>query len=187
MVSKSGRCFTVSRRRAIKLGLLTALFGPGSTLALDAVPSSVQSVDCLTVLCDLVIPDSGTPGALAAGVPKFLATALRSGLLGADPDVDYGLWALDYLGHDFLDIDSDAQLVRLTQLDDQAFDRRLSTPAIQPWVVLKRLIIWAYYTSEVGGSVALRYVHQPGRWDADLPKDEQPRALSNDWTAVEFG
>lgn len=56
-----------------------------------------------------------------------------------------------------------------------------------PWRTIKTLILTGYYTSQAGGSQELRYEPVPGRWEPDLPVTPETRAISNDWTAVDFG
>ena len=59
-------------------------------LAPDAVwakaATSKRAADPLLVrLCDLVIPATDTPGAVKAGVPAFVTTALQHGLRNGSP------------------------------------------------------------------------------------------------------
>jgi gluconate 2-dehydrogenase gamma chain len=44
---------------------------------------------------------------------------------------------------------------------------------------LRGLVLFGYYTSEIGGSQELRYELVPGRYDADIPYDPKERAYSN--------
>src|SRR5579864_6781823 len=53
-------------------------------LAAPAPPADTSRL--LNVLCDLVIPDTATPGARHAGVPAFLTLALQHHLAGASND-----------------------------------------------------------------------------------------------------
>jgi hypothetical protein len=55
-----------------------------------------------------------------------------------------------------------------TPVDYQASYRRL-----------RGLVLFGYYTSEIGGSQELRYELVPGRYDADIPYDPNERAYSN--------
>ena len=45
-----------------------------------------------------------------------------------------------------------------------------------PW--LKELTLVGYYTSEIGASQELRYVHVAGRYDGDVPYRQIGRAYS---------
>ncbi|MBB6254358.1 gluconate 2-dehydrogenase subunit 3 family protein [Nitrospirillum iridis] len=157
-------------------------------------------------VCDLTIPDSDTPGALAAGVPAFVALALAHGLDGAGAPVPAtrftggagpdGATVLDWLrfeldlktGGAFLTAAPAAQVQALAALDGAAYAPG-GPPGgdPSPWRVLKGLIVTGYYTSEAGASRELQYELVPGHWDADVPVGPHARAWSSDWTAVDFG
>ncbi|WP_044559168.1 gluconate 2-dehydrogenase subunit 3 family protein [Azospirillum sp. B4] len=153
-------------------------------------------------VCDLTIPDSDTPGALAAGVPAFVALALAHGLEGAGAPVPAarftggagpdGATVLDWLtfeldlktGGAFLAAAPTSQVQALAALDGAAY---VPGGERSPWRVLKGLIVTGYYTSEAGASRELQYELVPGHWDPDVPVGPHARAWSNDWTAVDFG
>jgi hypothetical protein len=145
----------------------------------------------LTAASEIVIPKTETAGAIEAGVPAFVALALKHGLDGTlDPKTpgapagnDYGAWLEQALGSDFATSSAPAQLAKLTAIDAPAFKPGAPTP----WTILKGLILSGYYTSEAGASQELQYQLVPGRWDPDVPLKPGDRAWSSDWTAAEFG
>lgn len=176
--------------------------------AAKALAPSQQAL--LDRVADLTIPDSDTPGALAVGVPAFVALALAHGLEGAGAPIPAarftggaapeGATVLDWLtfeldlktGGAFLAAAPAAQAQALTALDRAAYAPG-GPPggppggAASPWRVLKGLIVTGYYTSEAGASQELQYELVPGHWDPDVPVGPHARAWSNDWTAVDFG
>lgn len=138
-------------------------------------------------ICDLVIPDTDTPGARAAGVPAFIALALQHGLANATPADRTQLQARlnDAAGGDFLALDEARQGAALAQLDAATF----AGPADQgepAWRRIKALIVMGYYTSEVGASRELRYALVPGRWDPDVPVEPGDRGWSSNWVGQTF-
>lgn len=167
--------------------LLWSDIARGATHALPA-----PSLRLLSLVCDLVIPRTTTPGAVDVKVPAFVALALKHGLegtrdpkaAGAPPANDYIGWLHDALGADFLTRPHAMQVARLTQLDAAAFAPG-APPS--PWRALKTLILSGYFTSEAGASKALRYAPLPSRFDPDLPLKRGMTSISNDWTAVDFG
>jgi hypothetical protein len=141
-------------------------------------------------LCELVIPDTDTPGARAAGVPAFIAIALEHGLAGATPEDRTRLQQRleREAGGDFLHVDAARQQAVLAKLDDASFSRDSAVAAAgEPaWRRIKQLIVMGYYTSEAGASRELRYALVPGRWDPDLPVKPGDRGLSSDWVGQTF-
>ncbi len=158
----------------------------------------------LTVVSDLVVPATDTPGAVAAGVPAFVELALAHGLNGTGPRIagaaiqgpartpppPSGLGLVDWLQQDldrrsggFLAAPPAQQQAALAALDQAGY-----APDAPPhWRNLKGLILIGYYTSQIGGSEELQYVGVPGRFDPDLPLPANNRAWSSDWTALAFG
>jgi hypothetical protein len=177
----------LERRTLLRGGVLATVLTMSSTFNFAQSVADTPSLSVLAELCDLVIPETDTPGAVAAGVPAFVTVAIQHGLEGAEPDFDYAAWALQSLGTDFMTLNREQRYRRLEALDRRALDRASAGNDTAPWLVVKTLIVLGYYTSEIGGAMELRYVHQPGRWDADIALQPGDRALSNDWTAVEFG
>ena len=189
-------------------GLLAAAFGlPSAAWALDGLPDAEAPTDrqraLLREVCQLVIPATDTLGAGDVGAGDFVILALAHGLGGtrAPVDADFApfrrsdgsvrhlAWleaTLDrQAGGDFAKAPQRAQV--LATLDAAAFPPGPPPVAHSPWVAIKGLILTGYYTSEVGGEKELVYASVPGRWDPDLPLTPQTRAISNDWTAVDFG
>ncbi len=156
----------------------------------------------LRSVCQIVIPRTDTPGAGDVGAAEFVFLALAHGLEGTHRPVSAPQWAahtrsdgtFDHAGWlaaeldrrcggDFTRAAPAAQLAAVEAMDREGY----AAPAWHPWKPLKTLILTGYYTSEAGGSQELRYELIPGRWDPDLPATGETRALSSDWTAVDFG
>jgi hypothetical protein len=175
------------------------LFGAGSLAAAGAVWLALRDVELtpaasaaerlphtdplLHVVCDLVIPDTDTPGAGRAGVPQFLALAVRHNLGGSSPADIAALQAL--LDHSaagsFLGLTSQRQFSILERIDS-------ATGANAPpvWSRIKKLVLMGYYTSQIGASQELQYQLVPGRYDPDLPVTPGDRAWSSDWVGQGF-
>lgn len=159
-------------------------------------------------VAQIVIPKTGTPGAGEVGTGDFVILALAHGLDGTrDPGAaaaipagvpaprrpDGSLRYLDWLEGEldrrargnWAGRDAAARTAALAALDAEAYAGDGRAP--HPWKAIKGLILTGYYTSEVGGSQELRYEPVPGRFDPALPNPPGTRAISNDWTAVDFG
>jgi hypothetical protein len=82
-------------------------------------------------------------------------------------------------GREFLSMPPPARLDLLRRVDERAFQPDVTTDETG-WRAVKRLIIFGYYTSQVGASQELRYEPVPGRFEPDLILTEDSRAVSND-------
>lgn len=113
----------------------------------------------LAALAELILPETDTPGAIAAGVPEFIALMLSDWYTPDErrPIVD-GMAALDLSskavsGRSFADADSAQQHDLLAaQQDTEFFD------------MIKSLTVYGYYTSEVGARAELLFEPAPGRY-----------------------
>lgn len=184
----------IQRRQLLVGSLLTAtgLSVAPSSLWARAIEGGPAPSLFLDRLCDLVIPDTQTPGARKCGVPAFVLVAQEHKLKNAQANsLQMFENALnEHVGKPFLTLDSDQQTAVLADIDEQVFSRTPSmklTPGLQQWQAIKALIVLGYYTSETGSSKELRYNLVPGRFNPDVPADENTRAWSSDWTGVKYG
>ncbi|MDQ4419301.1 gluconate 2-dehydrogenase subunit 3 family protein [Sphingobium sp. DEHP117] len=190
--------------------LLALLIGiPVAAIKLDDLPADEAPTDrqrlLMSHVAQLVIPRTETPGAGDVGAGDFVLLALAHGLSGSSDPItpetlpglsghlrhDGSLRHADWLESD-LDRRSNGNFLRkgidqakiLGGLDAEAYADGMDK---HPWRTIKTLILTGYYTSQAGGSQELRYEPVPGRWEPDLPVTPDTRAISNDWTAVDFG
>ncbi|MEP5765963.1 MAG: gluconate 2-dehydrogenase subunit 3 family protein [Halieaceae bacterium] len=140
--------------------------------------------ELLAALSETIIPRTDTPGAIDAGVPRFIELMVAEWLNDAERAAfDEGLFALqqraqkDWDG-DFLALDEDARLELLETLESEASGSdwyqlgniRRDFISDAPFICqLKELTIWGFFTSEVGGTQVLRYEAMPMRFDGDTP------------------
>lgn len=180
-----------SRRTFLGAASLAGLaLGLSPDAVLAALPAA-QAPDARTLSMLRAVSDLVIPGAGAVGTGAFVALALAHGLDGTDPAARLDLWLAHELDNrakgDFLKLPPARRHAVLAALDAEAFPPGPPPAQRSPWVALKGLILTGYYTSETGGSRDLRYEPVPGRWDHDIPLHPGDAAVSNDWTAIEFG
>ena len=153
-------------------------------------PPGRRPTHLLDRLCDLVIPDTDTPGARAAGVPAFVALAMQHALADATPADRLALQQrLDKAaGGAFLALDAAHQHAVLAPLDAATFARNPAAAAggEGAWRPLKALIVMGYYSSEVGGAQELQYELVPGPSTLTCLSNSHAR-WSSDWTGVKYG
>jgi hypothetical protein len=129
-------------------------------------------------IVDLMIPETDTPGATAAGVHYFIDLMLdewasadrqrrfRNGVDGLAARLSPG-------DRDFLAVSTDEQLVRLKALDKAAFTENGDGDFFREF---KRLALFGYYSSEAGATVELQYEALTPDYKACVPIDDIGRA-----------
>lgn len=140
--------------------------------------------ELVATLAELIIPATDTPGARAARVDAFIDGLLTDILTAAERDRFLAELALvdrrttEAHGATFLESTPRQQAALLSLLDQESRgvgEGRGPRPFF-PW--LKELVLVGYYTSEVGASRELMYVHVAGRYDGDVPYPKIGRAYS---------
>jgi hypothetical protein len=180
----------MQRRELLRMSLLTAAAVAAARNIWSALAAkSIASPDALLdAVCNLVIPDTDTPGATSAGVPAFLRLAIAHGLARTRPTDRHTLeMELDAAAKGtFLALSGAEQRLTLEALDAAAFASAAPGNPPSVWPRIKQLILMGYYTSEIGGARELRYRLVPGRFDPNLPVTADDLALSNDWVGLRF-
>ncbi len=137
----------------------------------------------LSAVCERIIPTDETPGAVAAGVPRFIDHMLANWYDPAERErVATGLRDLEgqqrqRFGRSFVDADEPQQATWLLELDRQGAKSWFGT--------VKYLTIWGYYTSEVGVKAELRQWPSPGRYDGCAPYEPRARSTAQAQVAID--
>lgn len=127
----------------------------------------------VTVLAELIIPETDTPGATAARVNRFVDVMLaewfaageREGFLRDLDALDDR--SDDTYGAPFLELDQARQTALLRELDAE-----VSAPSQADADFFRRmkwLTLYGYYTSEVGATQEAGLAIVPGRYDGCAP------------------
>jgi len=161
-----------------QLGLLSKSV---AAMTPDAAPRFLNQKQFLILqrTVDLIIPETDTPGALGANAHHFIDLMLAD---WASPErqaryVD-GLADIDRraseLGADSFSASSPAQQVELLQtLDKESFAPGSGDAFFGE---LKKMILFAYYSSEPGATLELRYQRIPGDYLPCVPLEDDSRA-----------
>ena len=144
----------------------------------------------VTMMSDLIIPETDTPGALTTGVPDFIERmvanwlptseqiAFSEGLRGID------VTAQQQYGQRFIDLDRESQLKQLTDLDQNSIRPFYPPGWPMPFFAqFKELTVVGFFTSEAGATIALNYNPAPGRYDSCVELKPGDRA----WFYRAFG
>ena len=143
---------------------------------------TTRQSELVATLTELIIPATDTPGALGARVDAFIDGLLtdvvtaeeRTRFLAGLADVD----ARARAAHDiaFLECTAQQQVAILARLEMDAERAGEDPRPFFSW--LKELTLVGYYTSEIGASQELSYVHVAGDYDGNLPYEKVGRAYS---------
>jgi hypothetical protein len=196
------------RRELLKAGAVILGFGISpscqraleSNVDLSAPPVSgslsESQLRAISILAELIIPETDTPGAVAAGVPAFIHQIVVDWYTEAERRIFLqGLADLDaeaerHWSRDFLSLDSARQAQLLAELEppmEDLSESRLIAVRLMPpgasgdvpfFFKLKELTVLGYYTSEKGASSELIYRPVPGAYDGDALFDDSGRQWS---------
>jgi hypothetical protein len=137
---------------------------------------------------DLIIPESDTPGAHVAGVHHFIDLMLAE---WASPERQgryvQGLRSINEraradAANDFVSLSAAEQLSLLQALDREAHIDNSPDTFFREF---KKLVLFGYYTSEVGATVELRFAPIPGDYEPCVPIEDPQRAWF--WLGYGYG
>jgi hypothetical protein len=147
---------------------------PGKTAALALTPDTLSLMD---EIGETIIPTTNTPGAKAAGISAFMATAVADCYDDVHQQLfQEGLKKIDELSqqrfqNSFRAATPAQRTELLTGLDaeQQEFQhRKTNEEPPHPFRLIKELVLVGYFTSEIGANQALRYIEVPGRFDGNV-------------------
>ncbi|WP_022836355.1 gluconate 2-dehydrogenase subunit 3 family protein [Salisaeta longa] len=191
----------ISRREALKRTALlvgglvsapvwsSALTGCAPTSDGPLVLLSEAQFELVAPMTDIIIPPTDTPGARAAGVPRFIDRMVGDSFLAKDRkrfmDGLQAFGAQVRAAHQrpFAELSRALQTAAVATLDDDTFGPDAPPPdpeAPSFFRMFKELTLVGYYTSEVGATQELRLNIVPGYYDGNVPFADIGRAWSQD-------
>ena len=133
-------------------------------------------IELLDEIAETILPETDTPGAKAAGVGPFIAMMVadvyydddqrifRDGLVSVEEDCE------QMHGGSFMQVTDAQRLALVEKLDREQHARSQEDGAPTHYFrMMKELTLLGYFTSEIGCTVAQRYVESPGRFDPCAP------------------
>ena len=177
----------LSRREAIKKVAIMV----GGTIALPDIlkawesPAiennffafSPQEEALIAEVANVIVPDTDTPGAKAAGVHRFMMKVIadcldapdRQKLMDGLTEIDQ--YARQNKGNGFVQCSDTDRIEVLTHFEKEYHDSKKGA-----WREIKSLVVTGYFTSEIGCTQALRYEPVPGSYDGAYPYKKGDRA-----------
>lgn len=150
--------------------------------AVDYFTPEQRSV--VAAIAETIIPRTETPGAIDAGVPRFIELMLAQWCNDQERGIfEQGLVQLDLYtragyGKRFDELEPNARLETLEALEADASESawydmgniRRDFISDAPFICqIKELTVWGFFTSEEGGSQVLRHDPMPMYFDGDIP------------------
>jgi hypothetical protein len=178
---------TVSRRDFLSLaGILgVALVGGGCARSLSRPLLSESDVALIGEIADIIIPSTDTAGAKQAGVAEFARMMVSEWVVEEEQGRFLaGLRTFDNEaarrhGNTFLHLSAPAQQEMVRSLLAAAESGTAGSNDKPPFLVLvKRLTVLGYYTSEVGAAEELDLNLVPGKYDPCAQVERDVRAGS---------
>lgn len=170
-----------------QLGLLSRSV---AAMTEDATPRFLDEQQFLTVtnIVDLIVPETDTPGALTAGVHNFIDLMLAD-WASAERQARYvaGIEDIDRRAREagvrsFSASSKAQQTALLRALDKEAFAEGAADTFFGEF---KKMVLFAYYSSETGATVELQYQRIPVDYLPCVPIDDATRAWF--WMGYSYG
>ena len=146
----------------------------GNTASLKTIASQEALI---AQIADTIIPDTkGVPGAKAAGLGPFIIMMLED-CYTSDVQVHFaeGLMKVDKVSQNLfsklfteLSMKQREEVFKFFKEEAQSQSTSGAIPA-HFFQLMYELTFLGYYTSEIGATKALRYVHIPGRYESCIP------------------
>ena len=181
----------ILRHAAVALGV--GAISPGIASAVMAATQvspgtkprilTVEQMDLVAVLTEMILPATDTPGANGAGVHHYIDALLgdcftpahRDSFMKGLADVDVRAKARGF--QSFLAADTEARHQLAVEMDKEAYAEPTQSGA--PFFrELKELTLVGYYTSKVGATMELAYDPIPGAYKGCIPYKTLGRAWS---------
>ncbi len=185
----------IDRREAVRrIALLMggALVGSRALLDGQAVPPKAGAAaftdderSLLDEIGETIIPATGIPGAKAVQIGAFMAMMVTDCYDERDHAVfRNGLSAIDEasraaFGKSFLACSAQERTAVASSLDAQQVAHGKKKAATEPehyFRMMKELTTLGYFSSEVGCTMAVRYIEVPGAFHGDIPYKKGDRA-----------
>ncbi len=166
-------------------GLSRALLAGASPV--DGASARFEQAQAAAVefLCDMIIPTTDTPGAVEAGVPDYVATIVfdwyhddeRAAFLRGLAVLD--AYCQQQAGNPFHLSSESVRVAALQEQERQARSANQNAADDTPFFNrIKELVVFGYYTSQVGATQELVYRPIPGEYDGDFDYAEIGRQWS---------
>ncbi len=151
----------------------------------------------VSILAEMIIPQTDTPGAIEAGVPNFIEVMVSDWYTAKERQIflsglsDIERICIQKSGLSFSDANAEQKTIALREMEKRAAGYR--PPSTAPGLLagksqdesapfflkLKELTVLGYYTSEIGATQELSYNPAPMRYEGDYDFSKVGRQWSH--------
>jgi len=154
--------------------------------ALKNTGFSAADIKLMNEIGEVIMPKTDTPGAKDADVASSMAVIVNDCYTPEEQTVfraglgQINVAANSEYGSDFMSLSSAQKLALLNKIDAEA--KSESPPAevggLMPhyFSMMKQLVLFCFFTSEIGATKVLRFVAIPGRYDGEYPYKKGDKA-----------
>lgn len=144
-----------------------------------------KDIPLLDEIAETILPATATPGAKAAGCGSVMARLVNDCYTAAHQQLlKDGLLQLragcrQQFGQEFLQLSGAERTAYLQHLDQHAkaaTGQAQAAQSVHYFTLLKQLVLFSFFSSEVGCTQVLRHVAVPGKYIGDLPYKKGDRA-----------
>lgn len=132
--------------------------------------------ETITRIADIILPDTDTPGAVAAEVPDFIISMMQDTFPEKDQNnfhmglAAFNEWCQNNLEASFLNLSKTDQIEAVDKLDKAVLGEDSDQyKALSFYRTFKDLTLLGFFTSETGATQTLRYVQIPGDYNGCMP------------------
>lgn len=172
-------------------GVVQAMLNDVSQVARSTSLLSAQQAKICSIASELIIPETDTPGAIAAGVPAFIEQMVSHWYTANEREIFFS--GIDTMNHfcatqfakDFINSNAAQQTAAIEEMQGQAasytppaqsFGFKANVDEASPFFLkLRELTVVGYYSSEVGATQEHLYDPMPMDYNGDASLAESGR------------
>ena len=134
--------------------------------------------EVLTAAVDRIIPTTTTPGAVEAGVPRYMDKVLKNVFAPAKAQrfreglMDLQGYSRDVFNTDFAKLPLKEQDAYLESLQKASLEAKENPEQPSFFRMLQNLTLFGFFTSEIGATQALSYLPVPGSYKGCVSTQE---------------
>ena len=151
----------------LSASVISGVLSGASAQEINNAVFSADQLKLVSEMAQMIIPDTDTPGAGAAGVPDYIHLIVSDWYYsGERENFMKGLATVD--GH-FLNGSEDERHKIMSEMDNEETDGKSF------FAEFKELTLVGYFTSQIGAEEELRYEQYPGPYQGCVPFEQVGR------------